>query len=115
MLKFLITLSVSTIAILVALLWGKIPLAFGYQTLIFLFLTTAGLYHFLLKTKQDRPDYFVQIYLLTMVVKIIASSAYLFVMVLGLANPALDVVFFMGVYIVFTALEIAFLYTRVNR
>jgi hypothetical protein len=114
-LKFLITLSITAIGILVLSLWGmeKQP-DFLYQTIIFLFLATAGLYRFLLKTKQERPDYFVQLYLLTLVVKIIASSAYLFVMVVGQPEPARDVVFFMAVYFVFTALEIAFLYRRVN-
>jgi hypothetical protein len=114
-LKFLITLSITAIGILVLSLRGmeKQP-DFLYQTIIFLFLATAGLYRFLLKTKQERPDYFVQLYLLTLVVKIIASSAYLFVMVVGQPEPARDVVFFMAVYFVFTALEIAFLYRRVN-
>ena len=116
MLKFLITLSISALIILGLSLWGmeKQP-DFLYQTLIFLFLATAGLYRFLLKTKQERPDYFVQLYLLTLVIKIIASSVYLFVMVVGQPEPARDVVFFMGVYFVFTALEIGFLYKRVNQ
>lgn len=115
MLKFLITLSCTALGILILSLLGmeKQP-EFLYQTLIFLFLATAGLYRFLLKTKQERPDYFVQLYLLTLVVKIIASAAYLFVMVIGQPEPARDVVFFMAVYFVFTALEISFLYRRVN-
>ena len=115
MLKFLITLSLTAFAILAMALWGmeRQP-DFLYQTLIFLFLATAGLFRFLLKTKQERPDYFVQLYLLSLVVKILASSAYLFVMVIGQPEPARDVVFFMGVYFVFTALEITFLYKKVN-
>jgi len=114
-LKFLITLSVAALGVLALSLFGmeRQP-EFLYQTLVFLFLTTAGLFRFLLKTKQERPDYFVQLYLLTLVLKILASSAYLFVLVLGQPEPARDVVFFMGVYFVFTALEIGFLYKRVN-
>lgn len=115
MLRFLLALSIAALAILGLSIWGiDAPLAYRYQTLIFLFLTTAGLFHFLLRTRQDRPDYFVQIYLLTMVVKILASAAYLFVIVIGQSEPAYDVVFFMGVYFVFTALEITFLYNKVN-
>lgn len=115
MLKFLITLSLTALGILAISIWGmeKQP-EFLYQSLVFLFLATAGLYRFLFKMKQDRPDYFVQLYLLTLVVKIIASAAYLFVMVIGLADPARDVVFFMAVYFVFTALEIGFLYRKVT-
>jgi hypothetical protein len=114
-LKFILTLSAVTLAILFSALWGieRQP-AFLYQTLIFLFLTTIGLFRFLLKTKEERPDYFVQLFLLTLVIKLIASSVYLFIMVQSLAQPASDVVFFMATYILFTALEIAFLYRRVD-
>jgi hypothetical protein len=114
-LKFILTLSAVALIILCLTLWGienRPP--FLYQTLIFLFLTTIGLYRFLLKTKEERPDYFVQLYLLTLVVKLIASSVYLFIMAQSQAEPAIDVVFFMAVYIVFTGLEIAFLYKRVD-
>jgi hypothetical protein len=114
-LKFIITLSIVTLAILGLAVWGiQTPPEFLYQTLIFLFLTTIGLYRFLVKTKQERPDYFVQLFLLTLVVKLVASSAYLFVVAQSQADPAPDIVFFMGVYIVFTGLEIGFLYGRVN-
>jgi len=92
------------------------PPTFFYQTLIFLFVTTGGLYRFLLKTKLERPDYFVQLYLLTMVVKLIAYSVYLFIMVRSQPQDvAKNIVFFMAVYFVFTALEIAFLYRHINR
>jgi hypothetical protein len=114
-LKFILTLSAVTLIILSLALWGiEHPPTFVYQTLIFLFLTTIGLYRFLLKTKEERPDYFVQLFLLTLVIKLIASSVYLFIMVKSQAQPATDVVFFLAVYIVFTALEITFLYKRVD-
>jgi len=114
-LKFITALSIATFGVLALSFWGleKQP-EFLYQTLIFLFLATAGLYRFLIRTKQERPDYFVQLYLLTLVVKILSSSAYLFVIVIRQPDPALDVIFFMGVYFVFTALEITFLYKSVN-
>lgn len=116
MLKFLITLSSTALGILALTLWGmENPPDYLFQTLVFLFVATAGLYRFLLKTKLERPDYFVQLYLLTLVIKIIASGVYLFVMVVGQPEPARDVVFFMAVYFVFTAIEIGFLYSRVNQ
>jgi len=87
-----------------------------YRTLIFLFVSTAGLYRFLLRTKQQRPDFFVQFYLATMVVKLIAYGAYMFVIVSSQAKrPVYDIVFFMVVYFIFTAIEIGFLYRHVNR
>lgn len=116
MLKFVTTLSLVACAILVLGLWGMETLpAFFYQTLIFLFITTAGLFRFLYKTKQERPDYFVQLYLLTMVVKLVAYGVYLFIIVTSLPDRAVtDVVYFLGVYFVFTAIEIGFLYRHVN-
>ena len=112
--KFILTLSLTAFVFLSLSLWAmETQPEHAYQTLIFLFLTTGGLYRFLLKTKQERPDYFVQLYLLTLVIKIIASSVYLFTMVIGHPDPARDVVFFIAVYFVFTALEIGFLYSRV--
>lgn len=115
MLKFILTLSAVTLAILVIALLGieRQPV-FLYQTLIFLFITTAGLFRFLLKTKEEKPDFFVQLFLLTLVIKLIASSVYLFIIVKNVAQPASDIVFFMAIYTVFTALEIAFLYKRVD-
>lgn len=115
MVIFILTLLVTAIGIVAFTLTTSYPQpVFLYQTLIFLLLTTAGLYYYLVKTRQQRPDYFVQIYLLTMVVKMIASGIYLFVMVWGQPNPIPDVVLFMVVYFVFTALEIGFLYRKVN-
>jgi len=115
-LRFTLILCALTLAILGFTLWGmEMPPTFLYQTLIFLLLTTVGLYRFLLKTKLERPDYFVQLYLLSLVLKLIASAAYLFVVVGQVAEPVVDVVFFMAVYFVFTALEIAFLYPKVNQ
>lgn len=115
MLKFIITLSLATLLILSLALWGvEQQLTFLYQSLIFLFLTTIGLFRFLLKTKEERPEYFVQLFLLTLVIKLIAASVYLFIIVQSQAEPAPDVVFFLAVYIVYTGLEITFLYRRVD-
>jgi hypothetical protein len=87
-----------------------------YRTLIFLFVGTAGLFRFLLRTKQNRPDFFVQFYLATMVVKLIAYGAYLFVVVTAQTEKTVaDVAFFMAVYFIFTAIEIGFLYRQVNQ
>ncbi|HEY3430255.1 MAG TPA: hypothetical protein VGK39_06230 [Cyclobacteriaceae bacterium] len=117
MIKFLITLSLTAFLILAAGIWGiETQPEYFYQTLIFLFLTTAGLFRFLLRIKQQRPDFFVQFYLATMVVKLIAYGAFMFILVRALSEKAMpDVVFFMIVYFIFTSLEIGFLYRHVNR
>jgi hypothetical protein len=115
-LKFLITLSLVTLFILALAFWGMEALpAYFYHTLIFLFLATAGLYRFLIKINEEQPHHFVQLYLLTLVMKLMASSVYLFMIVKSEPEPAQDVVFFLAVYFVFTALEIGFLYGRIIR
>ena len=117
MTRFLLTLTFTAFLVLGVGFWGlETPPEYFYQTLIFLFLSTVGLYRFLLRIKQQRPDFFVQFYLATMVVKLIAYGAYLFVIATNQKTKAMDdVVFFMVVYFVFTALEIGFLFRHVNR
>jgi hypothetical protein len=58
----------------------------------------------------------VQLYLLSMVVKLIAFLAYNLVMVLDDRKGAMaNVLYFLLVYFIFTAVEIAFLYKRISR
>jgi len=117
LIKFLITLTLTALFIgAIGFLGFETPPEYFFRTLIFLFVSTAGLYRFLLRTKQQRPDFFVQFYLATMVVKLIAYGAYLFVIVTSQTEKAVyDIVFFMAVYFIFTAIEIGFLYRHVNR
>jgi len=117
LIKFLITLTFSALLIGAIGFWVIEPLPeYFFRTLIFLFVSTAGLYRFLLRTKQQRPDFFVQFYLATMVVKLIAYGAYMFIVVTSQTeNAVYDVMVFMVVYFIFTAIEIGFLYRQVNR
>jgi hypothetical protein len=97
------------------LLVDPVP-AFFYHTLVFLFVSTVGLYRFLLRTKQQRPDFFVQFYLATLAIKLIAYGVYIFLIVRSRPEQAMqNVVVFMIVYFLFTAIEIGFLYRQVNR
>jgi hypothetical protein len=87
--------------------------SFFYQTLIFLAFSTITIFSYLYNT--NKPDFFVQLYLLTMVVKFLAYGAYnLFMIQEDKDGAPLNVVFFMILYIVFTALEITFLYRRIS-
>jgi hypothetical protein len=117
LIKFLGTLIFAAVIFLAIGQWGlEARPEYFFRTLIFLFISTAGLYRFLLRTKQQRPDFFVQLYLATMVVKLIAYGAYLFVVVTAQPEKAVyEVFFFMVVYFIFTAIEIGFLYRHVNR
>lgn len=119
MIRFVIALLVSAIvlaglsAIVCKQLWkGELP-SFFYQTLIFLVFATITIFAYLYNV--DKPDFFVQLYLLTMAVKFLAFGAYNLFMILDDKSGApANVVFFMLLYIVFTGLEITFLYRKIT-
>lgn len=117
MLRFIVVLSVVTALIMLVVTQGlDIQPTWYYETISFLYVSTAGLYFFLVRTKQHQPDNFVQSYLLTLVVKLLVYGAYVFTIVLIDEEGAfVNAGFFMITYIIFTALEIGFLYRRVNQ
>jgi hypothetical protein len=93
--------------------WITILPSFFYQTLIFLFFGTGLLFIYLYRF--DKPDFFVQLYLLTMAVKLLAYGAYNFFMVLeDKMGARQNVVWFMILYFIFTVLEIGFLYRKIS-
>jgi hypothetical protein len=120
LIRFFVVLSCAAVVLLgaswVALdqQWIEALPSFYFQTLILLLFGTGLLYIYLFKF--DRPDFFVQLYLLTMTVKLLAYGAYNFFMILeDKANAAANVVWFMLLYFVFTALEIGFLYQKISK
>jgi hypothetical protein len=117
LLKFLIALSVVTLVILGMTWMSNIPLpTYCYKSLILLFAGTAGLYYYLVKIRETRPDFFVQMYLLTIAVKLLAYGAYLGLVIWMEPDAAVsNVVFFMTVYILFTILEVGFLWRKISR
>jgi hypothetical protein len=87
--------------------------SFFYQTLIFLVFSTGVIYGYLYKAGST--GFFVQLYLLTMAVKMLAYGAYIFIIVHQDKQGAFaNVVFFMIIYGLFTALEIGFLYRKIT-
>lgn len=88
--------------------------SFFTETLILLIFSTALIFGYLYRS--DKPDFFVQLYLLSMVVKLVAYGAYMFVVILDDAPGAVaNVVFFMATYFIFTVAEIAFLHRKITR
>jgi hypothetical protein len=115
--RFFVVLILSAVAI-----WGlswlaheqawipKLP-SFFYQTLIFLSFGTGLMFRYLYRI--NKPDTFVQFYLLMMVVKILAFGAYAFFIVLeDRAGATYNIVFFLICYFIFTVLEIGFLFQK---
>ncbi|MDH4090179.1 MAG: hypothetical protein OEV74_00550 [Cyclobacteriaceae bacterium] len=118
MIRFGIVLIVSALVV-GGLTWGAYALqwidqfpSFFYQTLIFLVFSTTTIFAYL--HKINKPDFFVQLYLLTMAVKLLAYGAYNLIMIIkDNVGASVNVVFFMMLYVIFTVLEIAFLYRKI--
>lgn len=92
---------------------GTIPHwpSFAMESLILLILSMGIIFRYLYKISQ--PELFVSLYLLTMVVKLIAYGAYCYFMIASdQSGSAQNLVFFLVNYLVFTALEIVFLYKK---
>jgi hypothetical protein len=88
--------------------------SFFFQTTIFLLFGTGLLYIYL--DRFNKPDFFIQLYLLTMAIKLLAYGAYNFFMITeDGAGAVYNVVWFMTLYFIFTALEIAFLYKKISK
>ena len=66
--------------------------------------------------RMGKPALFVQFYLLSLVVKLIACLTYTLVIILKSRSGAVaNVVYLLAVYFLYTALEIAFLYRKISR
>jgi hypothetical protein len=65
--------------------------------------------------RWSKPRLFVQLYLLSMVVKLLACFAYTVLMILKDREGAVpNAIYFLVIYFVYTALEIAFLYRKIS-
>ena len=88
--------------------------SYFFQTLILLLFGTGLIYAYL--HRFDRQDLFVHIYLMSMVVKLLAYGAYNFFMIMDDEEGAIaNVSWFMLLYLIFTFLEIVFLYKKISR
>lgn len=114
--RFLITLLLAALVIIGAgLAYFPVLPSFFYQTIILLFLGAAGIYYYLVDIKEEKPKYFVQLYMLTLFVKLIAYGAYILFVVWDVPDQAIEnALLFMVTYAIFTGIEIGFLYRKVN-
>lgn len=117
MVKFFVTLILVTFVLLGLGIFGvwNSP-SFYYQSLVLLFISTGALFYYLLKIRENRPDYFVQLYLLTIAVKLVAYGAYLGIVAWkDRAEANMNILFFLVFYVLYTILEVAFLWRKVSR
>ena len=94
---------------------GWIPAlpSFLYETTWLVALVTTILFVYLYRS--DKTRFFVQFYLLSMVVKLIAYLAYNLIFILQHRSGAFsNVVYFFLVYLIFTGIEIAFLHRKIS-
>lgn len=83
-----------------------------FESLAILTIFTLVIYRYL--DRVSNPGVFIQLYLLSMVIKLLAYGTYVVVMIIGdHAGANRNVAFFMVMYFVFTALEVAFLYRKI--
>ena len=94
--------------------WIRALPSFFYPTLLFLIFGTGLIFVYLYRS--GKAGYFVQLYLLTMVIKFVAYGIYNFIVILeDKAGAASNVVWFLILYMSFTALEIGFLHRKIAR
>jgi len=118
--RFLIAMLTATILIVAFLFWSHhfglirhLP-SFYRETLVLLGITTALIFRYLFRARE--PALFVQLYLGTMVIKLLAYGGFcLWIIFKDKPGSISNITFFMVVYLVFTVLEITFLFNKISR
>lgn len=115
--RFAGTVLVLSILIIGTQRWGVFEQpTYFYQSLVLLATATVALYYYLIKIREERPDFFVQLYLLTIAVKLLAYGTYLGIVIWkDRPGAGANIIFFMVTYVLFTGVEIAFLWRNVSR
>ena len=110
--RFYLTLTLAAFAIAGAgHFYFSSPPSYFFQTLTLLYLGTAGIYFYLVDVKASAPRQFVQLYMVTLFAKLIAYGGYVLFMVWHHpAEAAENALVFMIIYLLFTAIEVIFLY-----
>lgn len=120
MFRFFIPAAVLTVCLPLAIELGfkrgwfsDLP-SFLFETTWIVAFVTSVIFVYL--SRLDKPSLFVQFYLLSMAVKLLACFAYSLWMILEHpAGSVPNVLYFLCVYVLFTSLEIACLYRKISR
>lgn len=120
MLRFLISLSLGTI-LLIFTLWGGTYLdwwffpSFWKEIVFFLFFITLIITNYLFKLRKKQPQAFVQFYLFSITLKIVAGLGFVFLLIWKApAEVRGNVGLFIISYLLFTGLEVIFLMSKGN-
>lgn len=118
------TIGVTAMAIL---LWGATQLfalnrwmngvpSFSVEILLLLSVGTVTVFYFLQKVKANHPLDFVKNFLLSVVLKILLSGVFIFILMrLDSARASINAVFFLISYLFFTSYEVLVLTKKKNR
>jgi 4-amino-4-deoxy-L-arabinose transferase-like glycosyltransferase len=88
--------------------------SYSTQTIILISFITVAIFFYLSKPKLQ--PYFLHLYLASIAVKLIAYCAYNFLIIVrDRSNAFANVIVFLIVYLIFTGIEIAFLYRKITR
>jgi hypothetical protein len=80
---------------------------------IFVVVSTSLLFIYLYKARRE---HFVQLYLLTMIVKLLAYAGFaVFIILEDQTNVGVNIGLFLTYYVVYTLLELVFLFPKINR
>ena len=117
--RFFITIIVLTLALPPAIGYmhdqgwiGQKP-SFLLETTLLVAFATSLIFFYLYR--WGKPRLFVQLYLLSMVVKLLACFAYTVLMILQDRHGAVpNVIYFLAIYFLYTTVEIAFLYRKIT-
>ena len=120
MTRFLISLTLLIAALVSAVYlggqyqwFGTVP-TFSLEIIFFLGISTAVIFYLLIR-RSGTPA-FTQAYLLSIVLKMLVSSAFILVVIFRDRSGAFEnALLFIVSYFLFTALEVGFLFKRINR
>jgi uncharacterized membrane protein YdfJ with MMPL/SSD domain len=94
--------------------WLNTTPSFATEIILFLGISTIVIFYFLIKHTRSRS--FTQAYLVSMVLKMLAYAAFILVIIFSdKAGAGANAVLFLVAYLLFTGLEVGFLFPAVNR
>ncbi|MEX1241240.1 MAG: hypothetical protein WEB30_16080 [Cyclobacteriaceae bacterium] len=87
---------------------------FLFETTWLVAFVTTVMFIYLYRSRST--SYFVRLYMFSIAVKLLMYFAYCLIMILkDRPGSAVNVLYFLALYFIFTAVEIAFLYRRISR
>ena len=116
MIKNIVAFTITLLVLAFGIGWFTLKIcqpSFLALILAVLGLATWFVYFFILRTKAED---FIKNYLLTIVVKIIVGGVFIFVLIfLDEEGAEENAILFMATYLIFTALEVGFLFRKFSR